>query len=92
MKVIVVLFLCFAFAKANFWTPCSDSIGVLPDLVESPSCSNTQCEGVRGGRLVADIFFTPRNDHNDLRVDVWAYILGLRVMLPSEPPHDNVRK
>ena len=87
-----LLLINFTYAQTNFWWPCNDSSGVAPTQVTSPACSGTQCNGVRGESLTADIVFTPRQNHNDLRVRVVAFILGLAVELPGEYPFDNVRK
>jgi hypothetical protein len=93
IKFLVLFFLAnSALAQSDtFWWACPDSAGVAPTHVSSPACSGTQCNGVRGETLSAEIQFTPRMNHNDLAVRVFAYILNVRVELPGEPPYDNVR-
>jgi hypothetical protein len=85
------LLLFVAFTSASFWQACENTNAVAPDDVVSPSCSGSLCEGVRGQRLIANVTFTPRSNHNDLRVEVWATVLGIQIRLPGEYPHDNVR-
>jgi hypothetical protein len=92
-KVAAAALLLFVtFTSASFWQACPNSQGVAPDDVRSPSCSGNSCQGVRGDRLVANITFTPRINHADLRVDVWAVIFGVQIPLPGEYPHDNVSR
>ncbi|KAL7021246.1 hypothetical protein ACKWTF_011810 [Chironomus riparius] len=93
LKIIVSLILIFALTNGQetFWSACQNSNGVAPDLVESDACSGTLCQGQRGTVLRAEVTFTPRQNHNNLEVRVYATILGITVLLPSEPPHDNVR-
>lgn len=92
IKIFLIFFLAStAVALDNFWWACDDSNGVAPTQVSSPACSGTHCNGVRGETLTADIQFTPRQNHNDLLVRVFAYVLNVRVELPGEPPYDNVR-
>lgn len=91
----IILSLTFLFALTNgqetFWSACPNSNGVPPDFVESDACSGTLCQGQRGSVLRAEVTFTPRQNHNNLEVRVYAIILGVTILLPSEPPHDNVR-
>lgn len=92
IKFLTLFFLASsALAQQDtFWWACPDSTGVAPTHVSSPACSGTQCNGVRGETLSAEIQFTPHSNHNDLTVRVWATILGVQVLLPGEYPHDNV--
>ncbi|KAG5667418.1 hypothetical protein PVAND_015399 [Polypedilum vanderplanki] len=88
-KIVISVLLLSSFATASFWSACENNAGVAPDDVVSPSCSGSICHGVRGERLIANVTFTPRANHNDLRVQVWATVLGIQIPLPGEPPHDN---
>jgi hypothetical protein len=92
LKTIVCLTLIFALTSGQetFWSSCPNSNGVAPDLVESDACSGTLCQGQRGEILTAEVTFTPRQNHNNLEVRVFATILGITIQLPAEPPHDNV--
>lgn len=89
MTFFFLVSLTFA-QQDTFWWACPDSSGVAPTHVSSPACSGTQCVGIRGETLSAEIQFTPRFNHNDMAVRVFAYILNVRVELPGEPPYDNV--
>ncbi|XP_070503838.1 NPC intracellular cholesterol transporter 2-like [Chironomus tepperi] len=91
LKIILCLTLIasLTYGQETFWSACPNSNGVAPDLVESDACSGTLCQGQRGTVLTADVTFTPRQNHNNLEVRVFATILGITVLLPSEPPHDN---
>ena len=92
LKIIVslVLICTLANGQETFWSACENSNGVAPDFVESDACSGTLCQGQRGTVLTAEVTFTPRQNHNNLEVRVYATILGITILLPSEPPHDNV--
>lgn len=91
-KIVAFIPFLIVFAGASFWQACENTNGIAPDNVVSPSCSGTTCTGVRGQRLIANVTFTPRSNHNDLEVEVWATIFGVQVRLPGEYPHDNVSK
>lgn len=90
MFKILALFL-LAFSSANaFWSACTDRAGAIaPNRIESASCSGNLCTVVRGETLIADAFATFTAAHNTLTVRVTAYILGIGVNLPQEPPHDS---
>jgi len=92
LKIIFTLTLIFVLTSGQetFWSACPNSNGVAPDLVVSDACSGSLCQGQRGSVLRAEVTFTPRQNHNNLEVRVFATILGITVLLPSEPPHDNV--
>ena len=88
-KILALFVLAFSSANA-FWSACTDRAGAIaPSRVESSACSGNLCIVVRGEALVADGFFTFASTHTALTVRVTAYILGIGVNLPQEPPHDS---
>ncbi|CAG9809073.1 unnamed protein product [Chironomus riparius] len=90
MFKILALFLLALSSTNAFWTACTDRAGAIaPNRVESASCSGSLCTVVRGETLVADAFATFTSAHSVLTVRVTAYILGIGVNLPQDPPYDN---
>jgi hypothetical protein len=89
IKFVGLIFL-LALSSANaFWSVCLDRPGVSPTRVESPFCSGTLCTVGRGQTLTADAWVTFVGAHSRLDVRLTAYILGIGVTLPSDPPNDN---
>ena len=90
MYKILVLALLAVSAECQFWSACTDRPGAItPNRIESAACSGNLCTIARGETLVADAFATFTSAHNHLEVRVTAYILGIGINLPQEPPHDN---
>ena len=88
-KIIVLAVLAFASADA-FWSACTDQPNALaPTRVESASCSGSLCTVIRGEPLIADVFATYTTVHNRLDVRVTAFVLGVPINLPQEPPYDD---
>jgi hypothetical protein len=91
MYKAIVLVLILALSSANaFWSACTDRPGAIaPERIESPFCTGNLCTVVRGETLTADAWISSPNSHAILTVRVTAYILGIGVNLPQDPPHDN---
>ncbi|KAG5673376.1 hypothetical protein PVAND_003432 [Polypedilum vanderplanki] len=91
MFKLIALTVLLALSGANaFWSACSDLPNALaPRTVESASCSPTLCTVTRGETLIADAYMTFNQAHSRLDVSVTAYIFGIGVNLPQDPPHDN---
>ena len=88
-KIIVLAVLVFSSADA-FWSACPDHPNALiPSRIESPYCSGSLCTLVRGELFTADVFATHTNVHNRLDVRVTAFVLGVPVNLPQDPPYDD---
>lgn len=88
-KILLLTVLTFASANA-FWSACTDRPGaVAPNNVVSPSCSGDLCTIQRGESLLADVFTFFNAAHQRLDVRVTAYILGIGVNLPLDPPFDD---
>jgi hypothetical protein len=73
--------------SATFWRNC---LGVLgPDHIETPLCDAERCFAVRGQPFVANVTLSSPDVHQELLVENIAFIFGIPVQLPVEPPHDN---
>lgn len=87
----LIISLCLSFALADtFWFECSDFPDArAPRTIISAACEPgaTHCTATRGEPLEADAYVTPAINHQTLRVDVSAFILGLNVTLPPQDPN-----
>lgn len=84
--VIFAFLLTFSVTNA-FWTSCGGS--ATTHSVTSPSCDATRCTATRGQPLVSDTLISFTGAHQNLQVSVTAFILGVGVNLPVDPPHNN---
>ncbi|KAG5673378.1 hypothetical protein PVAND_003434 [Polypedilum vanderplanki] len=91
MFKFVIFGILLVLSSANaFWTRCADHPNaVAPDHITSPACTPERCTATRGEVLTADVLLTPIRAHNRLDVRVTAFVLGVGVPLPLEPPYDN---
>lgn len=88
-KIIVLAVLAFSSADA-FWSACPDHPNALiPSRIVSAQCSATLCTLVRGEPFLADVYATHTAVHHRLDVRVTAFVLGVPVNLPLDPPDDD---
>ncbi|KAG5674352.1 hypothetical protein PVAND_004327 [Polypedilum vanderplanki] len=90
MKLPILIVFIFLFANVRaFYTRCSHTNAPGPDHIVSPNCNSERCFGVRGDVVNADIWATPLGAHTELRTRITAFILGIGVPLPVDPPFDD---
>ncbi|KAL7044567.1 hypothetical protein ACKWTF_001972 [Chironomus riparius] len=87
--IIFIIFLSSSCFADTFWSNCPGSNVPGPDYIVSPQCSGDRCQAVRGESVTAKIYATPRAIHNELITRVTAFIFGIGISLPMQPPFDN---
>lgn len=83
----LILFVTLYSSADAFWASCPGING--PTRIESPSCTATRCVATRGEPLIAHAFLSFARSHAALNVRVTAFVLGIGIPLPQEPPYDN---
>ncbi|KAG5667573.1 hypothetical protein PVAND_015550 [Polypedilum vanderplanki] len=88
---LAVVLLCFITSPAlAFWTTCPEFPGARgPDRVDTPMCDSERCFAVRGEYFIANITLSSPDVHHELLSECIAFIAGIGIPLPMEPPHDN---
>ncbi|XP_070499664.1 uncharacterized protein [Chironomus tepperi] len=86
---IFVIFLTISCLAEAFWSDCPGSNVPGPDDIVSPNCSGDRCRAVRGESLIARIYATPQAVHHELIARVTAFVFGIGINLPMQPPFDN---
>jgi hypothetical protein len=90
MFKFIGLILILALSSTDaFWSICADRPGVRPTRIESPLCTPTICTVGRGEIITADAWATFVSAHSRLDVRVTAYVLGVGINIPSDPPNDD---
>lgn len=85
---LVILISLPAQSSASFWRACNATLRP-PDDVISPDCGATSCQVRRGEIMRASVFISSPLSHHELIVESYVWIFGIRVRLPSVPPHDK---
>lgn len=85
--VVIAVLVVSPAVDATFWRNCLGVRG--PDHIETPLCDNERCFAVRGQPFIANVTLSSPDVHHELLVENIAFILGIPVQLPVEPPHDK---
>ncbi|KAL7031648.1 hypothetical protein ACKWTF_007085 [Chironomus riparius] len=89
MKFIFVLTIVILFGYSHaFWSACPGTTLPSLDSMESPSCTD-RCRAVRGEVFYGTLRMTFQEAHQELRSRVTAFIFGIGVNIPVDPPFDN---
>lgn len=77
-SIICVILLSASYCLAEtFWSNCPNSDVPGPDKIISPNCGVERCQAVRGEKVIAKIYATPRAVHHELMTRVTAFIFGI---------------
>jgi hypothetical protein len=88
MYKLAVLAVLLALSGANaFWTACGGT--ATTHAVTSPACTATRCTATRGQPLQSNTTISFAGAHAALTVEVTAFVLGIGVPLPIDPPDNN---
>ncbi|XP_070504094.1 uncharacterized protein [Chironomus tepperi] len=90
LAIFLVILIALPTPSVAFWRACNSTLRA-PDRVESPDCSTVTntCLVHRGEIMRASVFISSTDTHEELMVESFVWIFGIRVRLPSVPPHDN---
>jgi hypothetical protein len=88
--ILSAALLCLAASPAlGFWRTCTEFPNALvPDSVDTPMCDHERCFAVRGDYFIANITLSSPNSHVELLSECIAWIAGIGIPLPMDPPHE----